>query len=303
MSKPARWVVGGLWATAVAAAALPVWAQGEGEAAAEEEGGMAPGSEDAALTEEQPPAAESESGEAKEAAQETAIEAAPPPNETSPLEEPGETYHFVGLRYRGIIIPKFMMNLFGDGGRTVYVHAVGPEFTVRKDAFEYVFSAWYAAYSMDKTPFKASSDEENAWEIVESNLKILYLTTDFLWSSELSPELNVNYGMGAGFGFVFGDLHRVQAYPEGGVPGDPYDYKECAAEGIPDAEYCGSDNDHYGDYTEPSWANGGSKPIIFPWLALQTGLRYKPHKNFAARLDVGFGLSGFFFGLAGNYGL
>ena len=36
------------------------------------------------------------------------------------------------LRYRGIIVPKFMMNLFGDGGATVYVHAFGPEFAIRK---------------------------------------------------------------------------------------------------------------------------------------------------------------------------
>src|SRR5690606_32334381 len=30
----------------------------------------------------------------------------------SPIELPGKSYQFVGLRYRGIIVPKFMMNLF-----------------------------------------------------------------------------------------------------------------------------------------------------------------------------------------------
>lgn len=219
----------------------------------------------------------------------------------SPVEEPGKAYHFVGLRYRGVIIPKFMVNLFGDGGSSVYVHGFGPEFTVRKDAFEYVFSLWYAAYSMDPTPFKASSDPEVAWEIVESKLKVLYLTTDFNWSSELSPEFSINYGMGAGFGFVFGDLIREQAHPAGST--DPYQYQRCTAPGVPDPTYCGTDNNHYDGYKEPSWANGGSKPIIFPWLVVQTGVRYKPHRNFALRLDGGFGTSGFFFGLAGNYGL
>ena len=67
--------------------------------------------------------------------------------------------------------------------------------------------------------------------------------------------------------------------------------------------YCGTDNNHYGSYTEPSWADGGSKPIIFPWLVFQTGFRYKPHRNFVARLDAGFGTSGFFFGLGADYGL
>ena len=50
-------------------------------------------------------------------------------------------------------------------------------------------------------------------------------------------------------------------------------------------------------------ADGGSKPMIFPWLVLQTGLRYKPHRNFVARLDAGFGTSGFFLGLGADYGL
>jgi hypothetical protein len=224
----------------------------------------------------------------------------------TPNEERGKTYHFVGLRYRGIIVPQFMMGLFGDGGRTVYVDAFGPEFTIRKDGFEYVFSLWFADYGMQDTPFKASSDENDAWEIVNSEIKVIYLTSDFLWGHQFSPEFSLNYGMGAGFGIVFGDLSRVQAHPGTGDPDDPESYSKCRAPGDPPGgtpPFCGTDNDHYGDYTEPSWADGGSKPIIFPWLAVQTGLRYKPHRNFMARLDLGFGTSGFFVGLAANYGL
>jgi hypothetical protein len=222
----------------------------------------------------------------------------------SPVELPGKTYRFVGLRYRGIIIPKFMMNLFGDGGATTYNHAFGPEFAVRKDGFEYVFSLWWAGYYMDDTPFKASNDPNTAWEIVKSNLSVLYLTTDFLWSQELGPQFAVNYGMGAGFGFVFGSLERTQAYPPGGNSNlDPYQWRKCSGPLSPDPTNCGRDNDHYNGYTEPSWANGGSKPIIFPWLVLQTGVRYKPSRNFVARLDAGFGTSGFFIGLGADYGL
>ncbi len=242
----------------------------------------------------------------EEAAAPTTPVSEPPSNEPdadSPIEKKGQTYHFVGLRYRGVIVPKFMMNLFGDGGTTVYVDAFGPEFTIRKDQFEYVFSLWYADYGMDDTPFKASDDEEEAWEIVNSEIKVVYLTADFLWTHQFTPEWGLNYGMGAGFGLVFGDLSRVQAYSPTGAPADPEDYRKCSAPGVPDPNYCGSDNEHYGDYTEPSWADGGSKPIIFPWLALQTGLRFKPHRNFMGRLDLGFGLSGFFVGLGANYGL
>lgn len=220
----------------------------------------------------------------------------------SPVELPGKTYHFLGLRYRGYIVPKFMQNMFGaDGGRTVYVHDFGPEFAIRKDGFEYLFALTYADYGMKPTPFKASSDPDTAWEIIESEIKMIQLTADFLWSQEFSPEFSLNYGMGAGLGIVWGDLFRTQSYPGGAS--DPYDYKPCVGKGSPDASYCGDDNDHYNGYKEASWADGGSKPIVFPLLMLETGLRYKPHRNFAARLDLGFGTSGFIAGLGLDYGL
>ena len=230
-----------------------------------------------------------------------------PPNHTlvadaeegsSPVEHPGKSYYFVGARYRGVIVPKFMVNMFADGGETVYVHGFGPEFGIRKDGFETIFSVWYAGYSMDPVPFKGKSDGEDAWEIVSSEVKVIYLTADFLWSHDLSSEFAVAYGFGAGFGIVFGDLHRQQAYKN-----DAGDYAPCIGEGNPDADYCGTDNDHYGDYTEPNWADGGSKPVVFPWIALQTGLRFKPHKNFVARLDLGFGTSGFLLGVGADYGI
>lgn len=219
--------------------------------------------------------------------------------EDSPIEKPGETYYFVGLRYRGIVVPKFMQNMFGaDGGRTVYVDNIGPEVAIRKDNFEYIFSLTWADYSLEPTPFKGSSDEEDAWEIIESEINMIYLKADFMWTQPITPQFGFNFGMGAGFGLVFGDLYRTQAHrlPNG-------DYAKCVAPGNPNGFYCGNDNDHYPGYTEPSWTDGGSKPILFPWLALNLGLRYKFHRHFVARLDTGFGTSGFFFGLGADYGI
>lgn len=222
--------------------------------------------------------------------------------DNSPEEEPGKTYQFIGLRYRGIVVPKFIQGLFADGGRTVYVNAVGPEFGIRKDNFEFGLSPWLAFYSMDDTAFKGSTDPDTSWEIISSNIKVLYLTSDFVWTHPVSPKFGINYGFGAGLGIVFGDLHRNQSYPNGAT--DPNKYTKCQSLGVPDPNYCGNpSNDHFGNYTEPSWVNGGSKPNVFPWLAVQTGLRFKPSKSFVGRLDVGFGLSGFFFGLGADYGL
>jgi len=223
-------------------------------------------------------------------------------DDSSPVEVAGKTYYFVGLRYRGIVVPSFLQSLFASGGTTLYVNAVGPEFAIRKDNFEFNLSPWFAFYNMDETAFKGKSDPEAAWELVSAKITMLYLTSDFLWSHPFSPEWALNYGFGAGFGIVFGNVYRSQSYPT--VPGqDPNNYSKCVAPGIPNAVYCDNSNNYYNGYSEPSWANGGSKPILFPWLAVQTGVRFKPSRTIAARLDVGFGTSGFFFGLGGDYGL
>lgn len=229
---------------------------------------------------------------------------------SSPVELPNKTYLFVGARYRAIILPKFMMNLFGSGGQTLLVHGVGPELAIRKNAFEYNLSIWYAGYGMDPTPFKAKDDGAKAWELVESRLKSIFITADFLWSQDFTPEFALNYGVAGGFGLIFGDLYRTQARPGSAAANDNTGagFVKCSDKFDPGdvflgGGYCDDSNDHYGGYTEKSWTSGGSKPVIFPWLALQTGLRYKPHRNFAARLDAGFGTSGFFLGLGADYGL
>ncbi|MET0593932.1 MAG: hypothetical protein ABW133_14615 [Polyangiaceae bacterium] len=223
----------------------------------------------------------------------------------SPFEKPDTTYRFIGARFRYIIVPKFYMGIFGDGGTTAGVPAFGPEFTIRKNGFEYVMSAMYASYSIDQTPFKAKTDGNDAWEIVDTNLKSIYLMSDFLWSAETSPKFSFLYGGGFGLGLVVGgDIHRQQAHPGSGDPNNPGSYVPCQGPQNPMGQYCGRDNDHYGSYTEPSWANGGSKPLIFPWMSLQTGFRYKPTREFTARVDIGWNiLNGPFFGLAMNYGL
>jgi hypothetical protein len=228
----------------------------------------------------------------------------------SPVELPGKTYLFVGARYRAIIVPKFMINLFGDGGKTVLVHGFGPEFSIRKNAFEYNLSIWYAGYGMSDTPFKAKDDGAKAWELVNSELKSVFLTADFLWSQDFSPEFALNYGLAGGFGIIFGDLYRVQARPgsESANDNTGEGFVRCSGAGDPKdtfhmGGFCDDSNTHYANYPEKSWTDGGSKPILFPWFVLQTGLRYKPHRNFAARFDAGFGTSGFFLGLGLDYGL
>jgi hypothetical protein len=226
----------------------------------------------------------------------------------STVEDPKETYYFVGLRYRAHVVPKFMMNLFGSGGTTVVANAVGPEFTIRKNGFEYVLSAFWTGYYMPWTSFKGSSDGNYAYERVKSNINVLYFTADFNWTHQISPAFGLNFGFGAGIGYVWGDLFRRQAYPRPGTSAsNPDNYIPCEADpaygGDPHGGFCGTDNHHYGNYNEPSWANGGQKPMFFPWLAVGPGIRVKPHRNIMFRVDMGWALVGPYIGIAGNYGI
>jgi hypothetical protein len=230
--------------------------------------------------------------------------------ETGGYEAEGKDYYFVGLRYRHTILPKFLINLFVDGGPTVVsLPGFGLEASKRRDGFEMIGALTFQNWGMDPFPFKGKNESDYAYEIVESHIKMLNATADFLWSSKLSgQELQFQYGLTAGVGFVWGDLIHQQARPAGGgdSPGDPNTYVPCKGPGDAGSNsYCNpNDNSRWTGYKEPSWAGGGYKPIIFPTFGLQLGLRWKPAKQFVGRLDVGYNLfSGFFFGLGADYGI
>jgi hypothetical protein len=229
-------------------------------------------------------------------------------SDSSAAELDGKDYYFVGLRYRHTILPKFLINLFADGGPSVVsVPGFGIEASKRRDGFEMVGALTYVDYSMNPFPFKGKNEADYAYEIVESKLKMINATADFLWSSKLSGDnLQFLYGLTAGIGLVWGDLYRTQAKPANGgsAPGDPNTYVPCQTSEKGSTLYCSGDNNHYPGYSEPSWAGGGYRPIIYPTFGMQLGLRWKPIKQVVGRLDVGYNLfSGFFFGLGVDYGI
>ena len=148
-------------------------------------------------------------------------------------------------------------------------------------------------------------------------MKSVYATADLLWSAKIQKNLEFEYGAGFGLGVIFGDLETnwvqdIGPTGAGGLVGsNGHHYIACATEGQGGANSGCNKSDHQnaqvakvGGYTESSWFSGGSKPVIFPWIAVpQLGLRFKPIKNFVGRLGVGFSLTGFWFGLSGQYGL
>lgn len=240
--------------------------------------------------------------EEKEAVEAEAVEDA---LDTGATEVEGKQYMFVGARYRNVVLPEFIQGAFADGGETLFAHTPGVEFIIRKDKFEYELFAMLGFYSFEGVPFKGSSDPDTAWEILDADYKILYLGADFMWSTDdFTPGLSLIYGAGAGLGFVFGELSRTQAYPVGGTT-DPYQFERCVSPDDPDdtQNYCDTENDHYPPFTEPTWADGGSSPLFFPWIAAQVGLRYKLNRQFVTRVDLGIMPTGAFAGLGADFGL
>jgi len=237
--------------------------------------------------------------------------------------KPGGAEWFIGARFRDYIVPHFIFALFASGGPTdVNAMTVGaPEFDMYNGAFELdLVPFFYADYSMKEFMFKNKTEPNQAFEIVSSDLKLFGVQVDLLGAIEFGPILKgtskakalaVTIGGNVSIAGVAGNLYRRQAYPKDFNNVDETDSSKWAkcknaddqggVDNNHNIDYCDSSNNHYddaegGDYTEPSWAHGGSKPFVFPNLGIDLGFRIRPHKLFTMHIDTGFGLSGFFVG-------
>ncbi len=240
---------------------------------------------------------------------------------TDTREDPNRRYYFIGLRYRGTVIPQFLMNLFVDEGATVYSNTIGVEFDMRKQGQSTIPWIAYSDYSMGDTLFhqKGQPTIPSNYTVVNSSLKAIYLGLDQMWSIPLdeSHHWDFEFGFGVGVGVLFGDLMNDWVYedPNGSlVASTGVHYTQCGPfDNIPSRSSCQSASHQgnpmppkIGGYKEPFWlsSGGGSVPNFFPHISFpQLSVRYKPIKQMEARLGVGFSLTGFWFGLSADYGL
>jgi hypothetical protein len=244
-----------------------------------------------------------------------------PPQEkwdiTDVAEEPGRNYFFVGLRYRGNVVPGFMLNMFVDEGKTIYTNQIGIEFDLRKDNFSLIPALTYHELGTGDILFKEKNTKDipGNYSLVNSGLKVVYATVDLLWSTKLGKNVDFEYGAGFGLGTVFGDLENSWVSQDTTGRAGALEasngrrYVRCDAVGPPGtgcnkADHQNSEVDKVNGYKEKDWFSGGSKPNFFPWIAVpQLGLRFKPIKQMVGRLGIGFSLTGFWFGLSADYGL
>jgi hypothetical protein len=209
---------------------------------------------------------------------------------------------WLGARYYGVVIPKFVMNMIADGGRTLVVPGGAFTFTTQASDAEITLGLGYLSYRMGDTPIKPHGQPDTEWELMSSTLQGVTLTVDLMWSFNLDAEGRVAFRVGgaAGVGWMFlGDLSRVQSYPADLKPGDPATYLKCVGPNDPRGSfrYCNAldkDAAHYPGYSEPDWFHRGIRPRVFPWLVLpQLGFSFKPAKSFAIDIDTGVSISGF----------
>jgi hypothetical protein len=245
-----------------------------------------------------------------------------PWDESDVTEKDGHKYYFVGLRYRGYVIPKAFINIFVSGGQWVYSQAAGIELDIRKDGFSIIPNITYNDYSTPDLLFLQHGEVDTNpgnWSLVNSSLKVLYLGSDFLWSAKLSKNVDFEYGMGFGLGVVFGSLEDNWVHPvNSGTPGALYGgnvvsgwnvwYAPCQTQmavgtGCNIADHTNATVAKVGGYNEP----GGFNPVPTLFLNVsvpQLGIRIKPIKSFVGRVNVGFNIpNGLWFGFSGDYGL
>ncbi len=227
-------------------------------------------------------------------------------------EDPLKRYYFIGLRYRGDVIPQFMINIFVNGGGTVFSNAITLEADLRKDRFSLIPGITYASYGTGNLLFEQKNQDPTLagnWSMVNSSLSAIYLSAELLWSVKIANHWDFEYGAEFGLGFIFGNLEDNWVSATTGTQVSPSNYTVCQAvgpigSGCNPADHQNSQPPKVGGYNEPSWANGGSKPNIFPMVNFpQVGLRYKPMKQLETRLGIGFSLTGFYFGISADYGL
>jgi hypothetical protein len=242
------------------------------------------------------------------AASDTAAPSEPPTlveSDTEASETPARTYYFVGLRHRVTVIPQFMVNLFVNEGSTfVSWSPVGLELDIRRDDFSLIPFLTYTSYGFGDTLFwqKNSADVPQNYSDVNSGLSGIYLGADLLWSKKISKNFDFEYGAGFGLGVIFGSLTNDWVYqtPNGPlVGGNKNHYTPCATTN--DAPSCqapqhqNSTVNKVGGYQEPNWLQGGSIPVVFPYISIpQVGIRWKPIRQYEMRFTTGFSLTGFF---------
>lgn len=228
---------------------------------------------------------------------------APPPS--TQLRFGRNREHSVGFRVWMWNTPAWMVRIFtyaNDDWSGPLTAAPALEYVYRRGDLDIVAGFQYTSLAADPAYMRGKNEGDIAMERVESRLWMLGLNAIFLWRMYGNDWFEFQLGMGVGVSYVGGDLYRTQVYPNG-----TGGYNECQGIAMPSVAYCDAGNRHYTDangnrFSEPRWPGDGSVPAVVPTFSIpHLALHFRPHHNIDVRVDGGFGVIGFYGGLATHW--
>jgi hypothetical protein len=234
--------------------------------------------------------------------------AAAPPQEPEAPAGPPPTWWF-GAYGQANIVPSFLLGLFWEDAKTFVTPAFGLTATHRSESgFSIVMGLGFSSYYFSG-PARNSGDLPEDTEYLNSNLGLISLRGQLLWSTDISRTLSFEYGVGLDLGVLIGQLKRTEAFL-----GNVGNFEKCFGPGMPATRspggepYCEAPIKLPSDAYDKDGAHYGVVEKRVPPIALvpmipALALRWTPARNIAVKLDVSFGLLQFAAGLSAAYGV
>jgi hypothetical protein len=254
---------------------------------------------------------------------EQALEEERAPNErfretTDPYEDPAKRYAFLGARWNfSTLTPGLLKGFTVENGPTVStLKSFSAELAFRRKGFQVMAVAGFKKLDT-RGPFQLKKDPIEDTEWLNVNFKFFNVTAVVTWSTAFADWFQLEYGLEAGVGFLFGDMIRNEAYKDANGnwhrcdtwasqsmnPDDQLNYNPdfpnptrlqrqyCQKPDGPEDEppkatnSATEDGEQYGVRAQRGLFNGGV-PRVVPILGPRLSLRFKPIHQFVIRLDV-----------------
>ncbi len=255
---------------------------------------------------------------------------------TDPYEDPKRRYVFLGAGWRFVRLPSWLLKAYQvESGPSVGTpSAVFGELAFRRKGFQVLADAGFVKWNFHG-PFQLKGDPIEDTEWLQGNLKFLMLSTAITWSSSFTDWFQLEYGLEAGLGFVFGDVIRNEAvkradgkwgkcstwasqssnpasllYNSMSPDPTPEEQRYCDIPDGPDnarpppTNAADEDGAHYGVKAKRGLLNGGGIPRLVPLIGPRVSLRFKPIHQLVLRVDVPLPVLpfGFVGGVSAQYG-
>jgi hypothetical protein len=179
----------------------------------------------------------------------------------------------LGVRFRTIYIPKFVIELFyEEATSSVFKPGFGLELSRRKGNFELVIGVEYENLSPDDGFFLGKDADPNVPEqapdfVVFDDFSWVAADVAFLFSAPINKKLAFRYGAGLGIGVVLGEVRQTDS--------------TCAA---------GTDDIQTDCMANPNGMQvdeAADLPPVLPVVDLLAGLQWRPAEKLTINLEGG----------------